>query len=56
MGQVILISLLVATFAIPMRAARLRTPIRGLRRSIVGVVITVLAYVIAIVFVLPRIS
>lgn len=56
MSQVLLISLLVATFAIPLRAARHRSAVRGLRRSIIGTVITVLAYVIAIVFVLPRIS
>ena len=56
MSQAILISLLIATFAIPLRAARLRSPVRGLRRSIVGMVVMVFFYVFAIVFVLPRIS
>jgi hypothetical protein len=56
MSQVLLFSLLIATFAIPMRAARDRSAVRGLRHSIVGMVITLFMYVIAIVFVLPRIS
>jgi hypothetical protein len=56
MSQVILISLLIATFAIPLSAAGQRSAVRGLRRSIIAMVITVFVYAIAIIFVLPRFS
>jgi hypothetical protein len=49
-------SLVLATFALPLRAARDPSPTRGLRRVVLGMVVVVAAYVIGIVYVLPRLS
>jgi hypothetical protein len=54
MGKFLLISILVATFAIPMRAAADPSPARGLRRTVLWLAAFNVAYVIAIVYVLPR--
>jgi hypothetical protein len=54
MSQAILISLLIATFAFPLSAAGHRSAVRGLRRAIIAMVITVFVYAIAIIIVLPR--
>jgi len=56
MSQAVLISLLIATFAIPIRLAGQRSGVRGLRRAVVATAITVFVYVLAIVLVLPRIT
>ena len=54
MQKFLLISILVATFAIPMRAAADPSPARGLRRTVLWIAAFNVAYVIAIVYVLPR--
>ena len=56
MNQILLLSLVIATFAIPLRAAGDRSAVRGLRRTIVAMAVTVFMYVFAIIFVLPRLS
>lgn len=56
MGKALLISIVIATFALPLSAARDPSPTRGLRRTVVGMVVVVIVYVIGIVYVLPRLS
>lgn len=54
MQKLLLVSILVATIALPMRAAADPSPARGLRRAIVWLVAFNVAYLIGIVYVLPR--
>ena len=54
MQKLLLISFLLATFVLPMRAARDPSPARGFRRAVLWIAAFNIAYVIAIVYVLPR--
>ncbi len=54
MRKFVYTSLLMALVLIPMLGARDPNPARGLRRTIVGVALFVAAYVVAIVYVVPR--
>jgi hypothetical protein len=50
----ILISILLATIILPMRAARDASPARGLRRTVMWVMTFNLMYLIALLYILPR--
>jgi uncharacterized membrane protein (DUF485 family) len=54
--KLLLLSILFATFAVPMRAARDASAVRGLRRTVVGLALFVAAYVFALVYVFPRLG
>ncbi len=54
MGKAILFSILVATIAVPMRAARDPSPVQGLRRAIVWMAGFNLLYLIAFIYIYPR--
>ena len=56
MGKIILISILLATIALPMRAARDPSPTRGLRRTVLWLVAFNVFYLIAIIYILPRVG
>jgi hypothetical protein len=56
MGKLLLISILLANMSLPMLAARDPSPRRGLRRTIVSLVLFNVFYLIGIVYILPRIS
>ena len=54
--KLLLLSILVVSFALPISAARDRSAVRGMRRTIVGMAVCVVLYVIALLFILPRLS
>jgi uncharacterized membrane protein (DUF485 family) len=54
--KLLLLSILLTTFALPMRAARDPSAIRGLRRTVIGLALFVAAYVVAVVYVFPRLG
>jgi hypothetical protein len=54
MAQAILLSLLVATIALPVRAAREKNPRKGLRRAIVSVAVFNAIYLLLLIFVYGR--
>lgn len=54
MRKFLLLSILLTTFVFPMRAARDPSAVRGLRRAVVQMAIYVCVYVVAILYVLPR--
>jgi hypothetical protein len=54
MQKFVLLSILLATVIIPMRAATDRSPKRGLRRTIMWMAAFNVAYLIGIIYVLPR--
>jgi hypothetical protein len=54
MAKVILVSILVATIAIPMRAARDPSPARGLVRAALWFAVFDVLYLLATVYVYPR--
>jgi hypothetical protein len=54
MKKLLLLSILVATVAIPMIAATDRSAIRGLRRTVLWMAAFNLCYLIAIIYVWPR--
>ena len=56
MGKGILLSILISLFFFPFWFSRDPSPVRGLRRALVGFAIAVAMYVIAIVYILPRVS
>ena len=56
MRKLLLLSMLLVSFALPIRAARDRSAVRGMRRAIVGVAVYVVLYVIALLLILPRLS
>jgi hypothetical protein len=56
MGKLLLISIVLATFVLPLRAARDPEPVRGLRRAVVGMAVFVFLYVLGIVYILPRLG
>ncbi len=56
MGKLLLNSILIATLAIPMRAAGDPSPVRGVRRAVLGVVAFNAFYLVAILYVLPRLG
>jgi len=53
-ANLILISILVATVLVPLRAARDPSPVRGLRRAILWFVGFNLVYLLAISYLVPR--
>jgi len=55
-GKLLLISILFATIALPLRAARDPSPVRGLRRTVVWLVGFNVFYVLAVVYLLPRLQ
>lgn len=56
MGKLLLISVIVATIALPMRAARHPSPARALRRALAWTAAYYAAYLVAILYVLPRLG
>ena len=50
----ILVSILLATIIVPMRAARDESPARGLRRTVLWMMTFNLMYLIALLYILPR--
>jgi hypothetical protein len=54
MGKLILVSILIATVAIPMRAATDPSPRRGMQRAILWMAAFDVVYVLAVVYVYPR--
>lgn len=56
MRKLLLLSLLITSFAFPIHFARDRSAVRGLRRTVVGVTVCVALYVFALLVVLPRLS
>jgi hypothetical protein len=55
MAKLILFSVILATIAIPLIAARERNPVRGLKKAIWYAVLFNAAYALALLFVYPRI-
>ncbi|GJG89214.1 hypothetical protein tb265_43950 [Gemmatimonadetes bacterium T265] len=56
MGKLLLISVLAATVVLPMRAARHPSPARALRRAVSWVAASYAAYLVGILYVLPRLG
>ena len=56
MGKLLLISVLIATIVLPMRAAHHPSPARALRRAVSWVVASYAAYLVAVLYVLPRLG
>lgn len=54
MRKLILISIVIATVVIPVRAARERSARRGLTRAIVAMLMFDVLYLLAVVFLYPR--
>jgi hypothetical protein len=54
MQKLILISILLASAVIPARAARERSARRGLRKALFAMLVFYVLYVLALVFVYPR--
>jgi hypothetical protein len=55
MGKALLISILVATVAIPVFLARDAKPKRGIRRTVTWIVVYCALWVLACAFVIPKI-
>jgi hypothetical protein len=53
--KLLLLSMLIATFVLPMRAARDASAVRGLRHAISSMSIFVAIYVLLLIYVIPRI-
>jgi hypothetical protein len=56
MGKVILLSVVIATVVLPMRAARDPQPVRGLRRMVLWLVLFNVLYMLALIHVMPRVG
>ena len=56
MVKLILVSIVIMTFAVPMRAARASSPVRGMRKAVTQMALFIVLYVFTIVFVLPRLA
>jgi hypothetical protein len=56
MVKLILVSIVIMTFVVPMRAARASSPVRGLRRAATQMALFIVLYVFAILVVLPRLA
>ena len=56
MGKLVLISVLVATLVLPMRAARDRSPARGLRHAVLWMSAFNFLYLLAVIYLLPRLQ
>lgn len=56
MGKLLLLSILVATFAIPMRAARGASAPHAYRRMVMAVIGFNAAYLLAIIYLFPRLG
>ncbi len=56
MSKLILMSVVLALIALPLRAASDPNPVRGIRRAVYAVLVFNLTYAFAIRFVLPRLG
>ena len=56
MQKLLLLSLVLATVIIPIQAARHESAVIGLRRTVLGLSAWIVFYVVAIVYILPRLS
>ena len=56
MAKLFLMSIVIATFVIPMRAAGNRSPVRGLRRAVAGMAAFIALYVFGLLYILPRLG
>lgn len=56
MHKMALVSILVASIALPYRAAKDPSAVRGLRRALVWFAVFDLCYLVTVVYVLPRLS
>lgn len=56
MGKLLLVSVLIATIALPARAARHPSPARALRRAVGWVAAYYAFYLVAVLYVLPRLG
>ncbi len=54
MDKLVLLSILFATIAIPAMGARMANPRRGLVVTLLGLVVSVFVYFLAVFFVYPR--
>ena len=54
MGKLLLMSVMVAMVALPMRAARDGSAVRGLRKTVLWTVAFNVLYLIAVLYVYPR--
>ena len=54
MQKALLISILLASALIPLRAARAPDPVRGLRRAVLGVFGFEVAYLLGLLLIYPR--
>lgn len=54
MQKLLLVSILIMTLVLPMRAARHRAPVHGLRRAILYTLIFNAFYAFALLFLYPR--
>lgn len=55
MRKLILISIIVATVVIPLRAARARSARRGLEQALVAMLVFDVFYLLAVMFLYPRV-
>ena len=56
MGKVLLFSILLVTVVLPALAARGASPVRGFRRLVFGIAAFNVLYLLAIVYLLPRLG
>jgi hypothetical protein len=54
MHKLLLLSILVATIAIPVRAARSTNPVRGLKKAVLQMFAFECFYLVAVVYLYPR--
>lgn len=54
MAKFVYVSILLASMALPMRAARDPSPTRGLRRAVLSVIAFHVLYLVVVLYVLPR--
>lgn len=56
MQKLLLLSLVLAIIMIPLQAARHESAIVGLRRTVLGLMAWIAIYVVAIVYIVPRLG
>lgn len=56
MQKLLLFSLVVATVLVPIQASRHQSAVVGLRRTVLGLMAWIAIYVVAIVYILPRLD
>jgi hypothetical protein len=54
MGKLVLVSIVIATVVLPFRAASQASPTRALRRALISMFVFNVVYLIAILYVYPR--